>query len=117
MDWNTARSTRRVAINFGHALIRSVKKAYNSCRSMQKGAKLSLEVANHVDHLEDFRRVRFWRRLRLPVDRAPAYQRIAGLPEVTLTDLADYLDLDLAPDWPIGGLRLFVSHSAAARHL
>ena len=75
------------------------------------------KVATHIDRLQDFRRVRFWQRLQLPLDRAPTYQRVAGLPEATLIDLADYLDTDLAPDpdWPINGPRLFVSHLAAAR--
>ncbi len=78
-------------------------------------------VANYVDDLQYFRRVRLWQRLQLPIDpqsvRAPAKQRIAGLLEATLIDLADYLDLDLDSDpaWPINGLRIFVSHCAAVR--
>jgi hypothetical protein len=74
-------------------------------------------VASYVDQLQEFRRIRFWQRLQLPIDGAPIYQRIAFLPETTLIDLADYLDLDLTtdPNWPINGLRLFVSHSAEVR--
>ena len=83
----------------------------------EKREAIVARVANHTNGLQDFQRRRLWRRLQLPAGDAPVHERVAGLPEQTLVDWADYLDIDAQPQpgWPIDGPRIFVSHSAAAR--
>jgi hypothetical protein len=83
----------------------------------EKREAIIARVANHINDLPDFQRRRLWQRLQFPAGHTPVHQRVAGLPEQTLVDWADYLDIDAQPQpgWPIDGLRIFVSHSAAAR--